>query len=104
MRRSLAPGQPAGGGHSSRSMSYHCHQEFLMADSLVNDHQRGHGAYLAVADRDAFEDPTYVLGRSDTETRRLMLQAELYGHVMERFFRDAGVCQGMTVLDVGCGA
>jgi ubiquinone/menaquinone biosynthesis C-methylase UbiE len=33
-----------------------------------------------------------------------MLQSALYGDVMQRFLRDAGVCQGMTVLDVGSGA
>jgi len=67
--------------------------------------ERGwNGSDRAVADRDAAEDPTYVLGRSETETRRLMLQSELYGHVMQRFLRDAGVGTGMTVLDVGSGA
>lgn len=75
-----------------------------MAASLVNDHQRGTGSHLAGAGRDIPENPTYVLGRSETETRRLMLQSELYGDVMERFLRDAGVCNGMTVLDVGSGA
>jgi len=75
-----------------------------MAVSPVNDYQRRTGSHRAGADRDAPEDPTYVLGRSETETRRLMLQSELYGHVMQRFLRDAGVCHGMTVLDVGSGA
>src|SRR6185312_7869154 len=49
-------------------------------------------------------DPTYVMGRSEAETRRLMLQSALYGDVLPRFLQDAGLCQGMTVLDVGSGA
>lgn len=75
-----------------------------MADSPVPDHKRSTGSHRASAGRDTPEDPTYALGRSKTETRRLILQSDLYGDVMQRFLRDAGVCQGMTVLDVGSGA
>lgn len=49
-------------------------------------------------------DPTYVLGRSDNETRRLQVQARIYDSVTRRFLADAGLTAGMTVLDVGCGA
>jgi len=43
------------------------------------------------------------MGRSDSETRRLMLQAELLGSIMSRFLHDAGITAGMKVLDLGSG-
>ena len=46
---------------------------------------------------------TYTMGRSESETRRLMLQAELLNPYMRRFLIDAGVSAGMKVLDLGCG-
>lgn len=49
-------------------------------------------------------DPTYALGRSADEHQRLTQQAELLRPMTERFFRKAGVDQGMRVLDVGSGA
>jgi ubiquinone/menaquinone biosynthesis C-methylase UbiE len=49
-------------------------------------------------------DPTYILGRSETEAQRLMLQARLYDRITRRLFADAGLEPGMTVLDVGSGA
>lgn len=49
-------------------------------------------------------DPTYVMGRSEAEARRLMLQARLYDRITRRFLEDAGLAVGMTVLDVGSGA
>jgi ubiquinone/menaquinone biosynthesis C-methylase UbiE len=64
----------------------------------AGDLPTGRGGEAAVA------DPTYVLGRSERETQRLVLQAELYGRVMRRFLEDAGVARGMSVLDVGSGA
>jgi SAM-dependent methyltransferase len=48
-------------------------------------------------------DP-YILGRSDAETRRLILQHKIYGPLTRRLFEDAGIGAGMTVLDVGSGA
>jgi len=45
----------------------------------------------------------YTMGRSDLETRRLMLQAELLGPMMARFLQDAGITAGMKVLDLGSG-
>jgi SAM-dependent methyltransferase len=51
----------------------------------------------------AFADPAYVMGRSDAEARRLMLQARLYDRITRRFLQDAGLAAGMTVLDVGSG-
>ena len=49
-------------------------------------------------------DPTYVVGRSDAETQRLQRQGQLYGPLTRRLLVDAGVGQGMRVLDVGSGA
>jgi ubiquinone/menaquinone biosynthesis C-methylase UbiE len=46
----------------------------------------------------------YPLGRSDAETRRLVLQHQLYGPFTRQFFVDAGITAGMHVLDVGSGA
>ncbi len=50
------------------------------------------------------DDPAYVVGRSDAETQRLQRQAQLYGPLTRRLLVDAGVGQGMRVLDVGSGA
>jgi SAM-dependent methyltransferase len=46
----------------------------------------------------------YVLGRSDAETRRLIVQHQLYGPFTRQFLTAAGVTAGMKVLDVGSGA
>src|SRR4029078_9461741 len=48
-------------------------------------------------------DPTYALGRSDDEHARLTEQANFLRPLTERFFRQAGIAPGMTVLDVGSG-
>jgi ubiquinone/menaquinone biosynthesis C-methylase UbiE len=48
--------------------------------------------------------PAYVLGRSDAETRRLMLQHQIYGPITRRLFEAAGIGAGMRVLDIGSGA
>src|SRR5438046_1077078 len=48
-------------------------------------------------------DPAYVMGRSEHEARRLLLQARLYDSITRRFLEDAGLAAGMTVLDVGSG-
>jgi ubiquinone/menaquinone biosynthesis C-methylase UbiE len=50
------------------------------------------------------QDPGYVMGRSDHETRRLTHQAQLYGPITRRLLLDAGIGPGMRVLDVGSGA
>jgi SAM-dependent methyltransferase len=47
---------------------------------------------------------TYVLGRTDAETQRLILQDQIYGPITRRFFQAAGIGTGMKVLDVGSGA
>ena len=46
----------------------------------------------------------YELGHSDRELKRLSLQAQLVDPFSRQFFRDAGLTQGMRVLDVGSGA
>jgi tRNA A58 N-methylase Trm61 len=49
-------------------------------------------------------DMAYALGHSDRELERLISQARLYEPFTMQFFRDAGIAEGMHVLDVGCGA
>lgn len=49
-------------------------------------------------------DPTYALGRTAEEHRRLTEQAALLRPLTERLFRAAGIQAGMRVLDVGSGA
>lgn len=46
----------------------------------------------------------YPLGRSQSETDRLMWSARQLRTSIEQFLKDAGVEPGMKVLDVGCGA
>lgn len=46
----------------------------------------------------------YVLGHSDDELNRLAVQARLIEPITRRFFVEAGICAGMSVLDVGSGA
>ncbi|MDB5392808.1 MAG: class SAM-dependent methyltransferase [Rhodospirillales bacterium] len=45
----------------------------------------------------------YILGSTPTELKRLMLQAKILRPITERLLREAGVRQGMRVLDLGCG-
>ena len=45
----------------------------------------------------------YVLGQSDHEYERLMLQAQILRPYTEKFFRAAGLAPGMRVLEVGSG-
>jgi ubiquinone/menaquinone biosynthesis C-methylase UbiE len=45
----------------------------------------------------------YVLGHSDIELERLIAQARIYEPLTRRFLLDAGLQDGMRVLDVGCG-
>jgi 2-polyprenyl-3-methyl-5-hydroxy-6-metoxy-1,4-benzoquinol methylase len=50
------------------------------------------------------QSPTYLMGRSEAETRRLMAQHRLYGPFTRRLLEDAGIREGMKVLDAGSGA
>ena len=45
----------------------------------------------------------YVLGHSEAEHRRLEVQAALIAPITRRLFVDAGIREGMRVLDVGTG-
>ena len=47
--------------------------------------------------------PSYLMGHTDHERRRLGLQAEILNPLTEEFFVRAGVSQGMRILDLGCG-
>jgi ubiquinone/menaquinone biosynthesis C-methylase UbiE len=48
-------------------------------------------------------DNRYILGSSPAELDRLTLQAMILRPITERLFREAGVTEGMRVLDLGCG-
>ncbi|HEV8190836.1 MAG TPA: methyltransferase domain-containing protein [Ktedonobacterales bacterium] len=48
-------------------------------------------------------ETAYVLGHSDQELERLISQARLYEPFTMQFFHNAGISEGMRVLDVGCG-
>ncbi len=52
---------------------------------------------------EASKDPTYLMGRSEAETRRLMAAARILNPFTRRMLRDAGLAEGMSVLDVGTG-
>jgi SAM-dependent methyltransferase len=46
----------------------------------------------------------YALGRSDAETRRLILQHQIYGSLTREFLVAAGISAGMKILELGSGA
>ncbi|MET0323689.1 MAG: GNAT family N-acetyltransferase [Ilumatobacteraceae bacterium] len=46
----------------------------------------------------------YALGRSAAETRRLILQHQIYGPITTGVLTAAGITRGMRVLDLGSGA
>lgn len=48
-------------------------------------------------------DPTYVLGRSAVEARRLEQQGEVFKPLTRQLFAEAGITTGMKVLDLGSG-
>ena len=49
------------------------------------------------------KDPAYMMGRSEAETRRLMTASRILNPYTRRMLGDAGVAEGMRVLDVGTG-
>ena len=49
-------------------------------------------------------DAEYTMGRTESETDRLIEQSVLYDDVTRRFLLRSGISQGMKVLDVGSGA
>jgi tRNA A58 N-methylase Trm61 len=46
----------------------------------------------------------YILGHSEAELRRLMLQATILNPITRRLLLEAGLQPGMRVLDIGCGS
>jgi FkbM family methyltransferase len=46
----------------------------------------------------------YILGHSNPELRRLMLQAALLKPITQRLLLESGLQPGMRVLDIGCGS
>ena len=50
------------------------------------------------------QDAQYTMGRSESETKRLIEQSQLYDGVTRRFLNAAGIEKGMKVLDIGSGA
>ena len=50
------------------------------------------------------DERNYTMGRSEEETQRLIDQSHLYDRITRRFFHDAGLREGMKVLDIGSGA
>jgi 2-polyprenyl-3-methyl-5-hydroxy-6-metoxy-1,4-benzoquinol methylase len=46
----------------------------------------------------------YILGHSDAELRRLMLQAAMLKPITRRLLLETGLQPGMRVLDIGCGS
>ena len=45
----------------------------------------------------------YIMGHTDRERRRLLLQGQILNPLTESLLRGAGICAGMRVLDLGCG-
>jgi SAM-dependent methyltransferase len=55
-------------------------------------------------DASGTKSPAYLMGRSEAETRRLIAQHQLYARFTRRLLEDAGIAEGMKILDVGSGA
>src|SRR5277367_3962556 len=51
-----------------------------------------------------FSNVPYILGHSNAELRRLMLQAAILKPITQRLLREIGMQPGMRVLDIGCGS
>lgn len=68
--------------------------------TLVSDNFKGKEIDMSNQNRDA----EYTMGRSESETERLIEQSVLYDDVTRRFLLRSGIAKGMKVLDVGSGA
>ena len=53
---------------------------------------------------DGKEDTTYTMGRTQAETERLIRQSQMYSGLTRRMLTEAGLTNGMEVLDIGSGA
>jgi ubiquinone/menaquinone biosynthesis C-methylase UbiE len=62
--------------------------------------EREHGTDWTSA---ATDTPSYALGYSEREFRRLEFQGEFFREFTEDVLRRAGLAPGMRVLDLGCG-
>ena len=49
------------------------------------------------------DEDDYIIGTNDAEIRRLGFQHALWAEAAHAAWRRAGITQGMTVMDVGCG-
>lgn len=49
-------------------------------------------------------EPSYMMGRSDEETRRLIQQSQFFNRPTRQLLVEAGISAGMQVLDLGSGA
>ena len=49
------------------------------------------------------ERSTYVMGATEHERRRLSLQGSILKSLTDSFLKQAGLSEGMRVLDLGCG-
>ena len=58
---------------------------------------------LPMSDPAMQHSPGYILSHTDMERRRLALQASVIHPFTVSFLRDAGLTDGMKVLDLGCG-
>jgi SAM-dependent methyltransferase len=58
---------------------------------------------VAAANGDGGNPDNYLLGHSDLEHRRLMIQSAFLRPWTTRYLRAAGISEGMSVLDIGSG-
>jgi len=49
------------------------------------------------------QSPAYVFGHSEDELQRLITQSHAVESFTHQMFSDAGIAEGMSVLDLGCG-
>src|SRR4030095_3476788 len=52
----------------------------------------------------AWRQSFYALGHSEQELQRLSRQGQAIGPFTRQLFEEAGINQGMRVLDIGCGS
>jgi 2-polyprenyl-3-methyl-5-hydroxy-6-metoxy-1,4-benzoquinol methylase len=74
---------------------------------IENDSRQNYGddkRYVRKVRRKVTNKINYVLGHSEREIRRLQNQANILRPITKRLLRNSGICEGMRVLDVGCGA
>jgi SAM-dependent methyltransferase len=77
--------------------------DVVWADFIAAQLANANAGRCAVAQSSNFSD-SYVLGHSDKELARLNAQARLIDPITRQFLVEAGIAEGMRVLDVGSGA